>query len=119
MLEQSNRGLAIGPYSINMCRPIAEPGNSAGYHRFECFKDSLKLTAKCVSRDLIGAAAKRKGYQKWNAQIKVVTQVNHPNVLQTKEVLRTSSSYWFFQLYESACTKSVAEFLRLELASGP
>ena len=54
---------------------------------------------------MIGAAAKKKSYQKWNAQVRNITEalssVDSSNIISTIEVIKTSQSYWFIQDYDS------------------
>lgn len=72
--------------------------------RYKCSKDGQVLTAKRVARSLIGAAAKRKSYQKWNVQVRAASEacsIDQHHTLATIEVVRTPMGYWFFQEYDA------------------
>ena len=119
MCEQSLI-LAVGPYSIDMREPVKTIATSregqSHIKSYRCQKNSQILTAKCIDREWIGAAAKKKGYQKWNAQVKFVTEicsVDFNNLLSTVEVIKTSQSYWFFQEYDADKVLPLADFLRV------
>ena len=72
------------------------------------------MTAKCVPRDSIGTAGKRKGHRKWNTQVGIATQISSLDsyhILATSEVVRTSSCYWFIQDYDPDQTVTLAYYL--------
>lgn len=41
---------------------------------YTCYKGEMALVAKIISRDMIGASGKRKHYEKWNTQVKHLTE---------------------------------------------
>ena len=46
--------------------------------------------------------------------MKVITDISSldsDNILPTSEVIKTANSYWFIQDYDSASTKTLADFL--------
>ena len=103
MWENNIEDLRVGPYVIDTREPVySEAGPREGQprmDRFKCKKGNKVLTAKCIERDAIGAAAKRKGHQKWQAQLKTVTDIcsiDSSHIVPTLEVIRTSQSYWMF-----------------------
>ena len=66
MCEQNIEDFVVGPYVIDTReRIITEVSVREGQprlDRFKCKKGSQVLTAKCIGRDVIGKAAKRKGH---------------------------------------------------------
>ena len=118
---QAESLLTVGPYKIDISEPIsvAHKGNIEGLpqiNRYKCTKANYKFTAKCYDRDKIGAAAKKKSYQKWNAQVRNITEqfssVDSPNIISTIEVIKTSQSYWFIQDYDAEQVSTMADYLK-------
>ena len=73
------------------------------------------MTATCIENVAISAAAKKKGYKKWNEQIKNITEGalnDSSDVLTTVEVVRTQSCYWLFQDYNPSKILPLADFLK-------
>ena len=67
-----------------------------------------------IDRAIIGKAAKKKNYQKWNAQVKLLTDISSldsGSILATQEVIKTSDCYWFFQDYTEECSLPLTKFL--------
>ena len=78
---------------------------------YPCYKDGKVLTAKVISRDMICYQARRKNYVRWNAQVKQLTSLNHPNILQTLEVVRAKDQYILVQERDPNTTVSLAEYI--------
>ena len=79
---------------------------------YPCFKDEQVLTAKVINKEMIGYQAKRKNYVRWNAQVKLLTSYDHPNILQTLEVVRSKDQYILVQERDPKSTVSLAEFIQ-------
>ena len=66
MCENSIKNIVVGPYVIDTREPVnSEAGPREGQprmDRFQCKKGNKVLTAKCIERDNISTAAKRKGH---------------------------------------------------------
>lgn len=79
---------------------------------YPCFIDDQILTAKVINKEMIGYQAKRKNYVRWNAQVKLLTSYDHPNILQTLEVVRAKDQYILVQERDPKSTVSLAEFIQ-------
>ena len=66
MCEQNIEDLSVGPYIIDTREPVATVApareGQPRIDRYKCMKGSRVLTAKCIEREAIGTAAKRKGH---------------------------------------------------------
>ena len=91
-----------------------EQATSLGHLKtYPCYRDGKVLTAKVISRDMIGYQAKRKNYVKWNSQVKQLTSsYNHLNILPTIEVVRAKDVYILIQERDPNTTVSLAEFIK-------
>ena len=67
---ESNENLVVGPYTIDTTEPIRtyckRREGQPLIKSYRCSKGEKRLTARCIYREIIGAAAKKKQYQKWN-----------------------------------------------------
>ena len=64
------RDLAVGSYSIDTSCKVHERYGREGQPqlpRYKCVNEGRTLTAKCIRRELIGNAGKRKSHFKWKA----------------------------------------------------
>lgn len=114
MIDQKSQIQQVGPYQVDLSQRIYAEQHENHFEQYACTKEGRMLTAKTIDRDSFSNAAKRKGYQKWNAQVKLVVKAskNDPNAIKILEVVRTTKSYWFFEDYNPQTTIPLHSYLK-------